>query len=111
MRRRPPSGITLENPLDLSVPPRSCGRWHTAGVTSAELLERISIDSAVCHGQPCIRGTRVLVTVLLDALAGGMTPAEILEHYPTVAEEDVRAAAAYGAWLAKQEVHSLSHGS
>lgn len=66
-------------------------------MTSAELLERISIDSAVCHGQPCIRGTRVLVTVLLDALAGGMTPAEIVKHYPSVVEEDVRAAAAYGA--------------
>jgi uncharacterized protein (DUF433 family) len=80
-------------------------------VTSEELLERISIDPAVCHGQPCIRGTRVLVTVLLDALAGGMTTAEIVEQYPSIAEDDVRAAAAYGAWLAKQEVHALSHGS
>lgn len=86
-------------------------RWHTEDVTSEELLERISIDPAVCHGQPCIRGTRVLVTVLLDALAGGMTTAEIVEHYPSIAEDDVRAAAAYGAWLAKQEVHALSHGS
>lgn len=80
-------------------------------MTSEELLERISIDPAVCHGQPCIRGTRVLVTVLLDALASGMATAEIVEHYPYIAEDDVRAAAAYGAWLAKQEVHALSHGS
>jgi uncharacterized protein (DUF433 family) len=56
-------------------------------------------------------GYRVLVTVLLDALAGGMAPREIVEHYPSVTEEDVRAAAAYGAWLAKQAVHALPHGS
>jgi len=40
-------------------------------VTSQELLELISIDPNVCHGQPCIKGTRVLVTVVLDALAAG----------------------------------------
>jgi uncharacterized protein (DUF433 family) len=49
-------------------------------VTSEELLERISIDPSVCHRQPCIRGSRVLVTVLLDAIAAGMTPAEVVEH-------------------------------
>jgi uncharacterized protein (DUF433 family) len=80
-------------------------------VTSEDLLELISIDPAVCHGQPCIKGSRVLVTVVLDALAGGLSPAEILGHYPTITEDGVRAAAAYGAWLAKQEVHSLPAGS
>ncbi len=49
--------------------------------------------------------------MLLDASAAGMTPAEVVEHYPTITEEDVRAAAAYGAWLAKQEIHTLSHGT
>ena len=80
-------------------------------MTNEELLARITIDPAVAHGQPCVRGTRVLVTVVLDALAAGMTSAEIVSHYPSVTEEDVRAAAAYGAWLAKQEIHALSHGS
>ena len=80
-------------------------------MTNEQLLERISIDPAVAHGQPCVRGTRVLVTVILDALAAGMTPAEVIAHYPSIAEDDVRAAVAYGAWLAKQEIHSLSHGS
>jgi uncharacterized protein (DUF433 family) len=80
-------------------------------MTSEELLERVTIDADVCHGQPCIRGTRVLVTVLLDALAAGMTTDEITRHYPTVVAEDVRAAAAYGAWLAKHEIHALSLGS
>jgi uncharacterized protein (DUF433 family) len=87
------------------------GLWQTDGVTSEELLARISLNPAVCHGQPCIRGTRVLVTVLLDALAAGVGASQVVAHYPSVTEEDVRAAAAYGAWLAKQEVHALSHGS
>ncbi len=80
-------------------------------MTSEQLLERVTIDADVCHGQPCIRGTRVLVTVLLDALAAGMSTDEIIRHYPTVAPDDVRAAAAYGAWLAKQEIHALPAGT
>jgi uncharacterized protein (DUF433 family) len=84
---------------------------HTTAVTSEQLLERITIDPAVCHGQPCIRGTRVLVTVVLDALAAGLGPGEIVAQYPSLTSGDVQAAAAYGAWLAKQEIHSLSAGS
>lgn len=84
---------------------------HTVVVTANELLGLISIDSEICHGQPCVKGTRVLVTVVLDALAGGMTPDEIVRHYPTLSDEGVRAAVAYGAWLAKQEVHLLPAGS
>lgn len=84
---------------------------HTVGVTSTELLGLISIDPDVCHGQPCVKGTRVLVTVVLDALAAGMTPEDIVGEYPTLTVEGVRAALAYGAWLAKQEVHLLPAGS
>jgi uncharacterized protein (DUF433 family) len=71
-------------------------------------LELISIDPTVCHGQPCIKGTRVMVTVVLDALASGLDMAEILRHYPTITADGVRAAVAYGAWLAKQEIRPLS---
>ena len=84
---------------------------HTTVVASEQLLERITIDPTVCHGQPCIKGTRVLVTVVLDALAAGLGPGEIVTHYPTLTTEDVRAAAAYGAWRAKQEIHALSADS
>jgi uncharacterized protein (DUF433 family) len=58
-------------------------------MTAEQLFEPISIDADVSHGQPCVRGTRVLVTVLLDAIAAGMTPAEVAEHYPTITEQDV----------------------
>lgn len=76
-----------------------------------ELLDRISIDDAVCHGQPCIKGSRVLVTVVLDALAAGLSTADIIRHYPSLTSTDVQAAAAYGAWLARQEIHGLASSS
>lgn len=84
------------------------GHWHDGGMTEEQLLELISIDSAICHGQPCVRGTRVLVTVVLDSLAAGLSEGEILAEYPSLTAEGVRASAAYGAWLARQEVHPLS---
>lgn len=56
-----------------------------------DLLDRVTVDPAVCHGQPCIRGTRVPITVFLDALAAGMTVEEIIGHYPTLTADDVLA--------------------
>lgn len=56
------------------------------------LLSRISVDPVVCFGKPCIRGTRIWVSLLLDLLADGMTIEEILVEYPHLKTEDVRAA-------------------
>lgn len=67
-------------------------------------LDLISVDPAVCHGQACVRSTRIPVSVVLDALAEGMTEAEILAGYPTLSVEGIRAAAAYGAALAREEL-------
>ncbi|OYD13872.1 hypothetical protein CH330_09840, partial [candidate division WOR-3 bacterium JGI_Cruoil_03_51_56] len=61
------------------------------------LLQRISIDPDVCFGKPCIRGTRIWVSLVLDLMAGGMSTQEILAEYPRLKEEDIRAAIAYGA--------------
>jgi uncharacterized protein (DUF433 family) len=80
----------------------------TMEVVNDDLLELVSIDPAVCHGQPCIKGTRVLVTVVLDALAAGLSAEEIVRHYPTVTVDGVRGAVAYAAWVAKQEVRPLT---
>ena len=66
--------------------------------------EHISVDPAVCHGQACIAGTRVMVTVLLDNLAAGLTVAEIVESYPSVTPQAVKAALHYAAELAKERV-------
>ena len=54
--------------------------------------ERISVSSEVCHGKPCIRGTRIMVSVVLDNLADGLTPEQIVEEYPPLTLEDIRAA-------------------
>ena len=56
-------------------------------------LDRIAFDPQVCHGRACIRGTRVQVSVVLDNLAAGKAEAEIVANYPSLAAEDVRAAA------------------
>ena len=66
------------------------------------LLQRITIDPTVCFGKPCIRGTRIWVSLLLDFLANGMSIEEILGEYPQLTEEDVRAAIAYGADMARE---------
>ncbi len=65
--------------------------------------ERIVAIPEICHGKPCIRGTRILVSVVLDNLAEGMLPAEIVQEYPPLVLEDVRAAMAYAAALAREE--------
>ena len=66
--------------------------------------ERITADLNVCHGQARIRGTRVPVAVILDNLAAGLDEAEILSSYPSLTRDDLRAAVAYAAELAR-EVH------
>ncbi len=70
------------------------------------LLERISADPQVCHGKACIKGTRIMVSVILDNLAAGISPEEILKSYPTLSSEDIQAAIAYAAELAKERVVS-----
>ena len=66
------------------------------------LLERISIDPNVCFGKPCIRGTRIWVSLLLDFMANGMTIEQILAEYPQLAADDIRAAIAYGAEMTRE---------
>jgi uncharacterized protein (DUF433 family) len=68
------------------------------------LLERIAIDPEVCGGKPCIKGTRIWVSLVLDFLAGGMTEAEFLAEYPGLVHEDVLAAIAYGAEAAREHI-------
>jgi len=65
-------------------------------------FERITINPSVCHGKACIKGTRIPVSVILDNLADGISREEILKSYPSLSSEDIRAAIAYGAMLAKE---------
>lgn len=66
------------------------------------LLERISIDPSICFGKPCIRGTRIWVSLILDFLADGTTMEEVLEEYPQLSLEDIHAALAYGAEMSRE---------
>ena len=66
--------------------------------------ERISVDPAICHGVACIKGTRVMVSVILDNLAAGVAPEEILVSYPSLKKEDIQAAIAYAAELAHERI-------
>jgi uncharacterized protein (DUF433 family) len=66
------------------------------------LLQRISIDPNVCFGKPCIRGTRIWVALLLDFLAAGSTPDEILADYPQLQRDDLFAALAYAAEMTRE---------
>ena len=59
--------------------------------------ERIEVDPEVCHGKACIKGTRIMVSVVLDNLAAGLSVDEILGSYPSLCGEDVQAAMAYAA--------------
>jgi uncharacterized protein (DUF433 family) len=65
------------------------------------LLQRISIDPRICGGKPCIKGTRIWVSLILDFLAEGMTEAELLAEYAQLTHEDVLAAIAFGAETAR----------
>ncbi len=67
----------------------------------------ITVDPNVCHGKACIKGTRVMVTVILDNLAAGLDAEEIVKSYPTVSREAVQATLRYAAELAKERVVPL----
>lgn len=65
--------------------------------------KQIERNPNICYGKPCIKGTRIMVSVILDNLAEGLTLAEIVENYPPLTLENVRSAIAYAAALAREE--------
>jgi uncharacterized protein (DUF433 family) len=68
--------------------------------------ERITSDPSICHGKVCIKGTRIMVSVVLDNLAAGVSNAEILKSYPSLSELDLNAAISYAAELARERIIS-----
>ena len=67
----------------------------------------ITADPTVCHGRACMRGTRIMVSVVLDNLAAGLTPDEIVRSYPPLSREAVQAAIAYAAELGRERVVAM----
>lgn len=76
-----------------------------------EILSRIAVDPRICFGKPCVRGTRIWVSLLLDFLASGATIDEILENYPQLKREDILAAIAYGAEMSRERYVDLPGSS
>ncbi len=72
--------------------------------TREELLERVAIDPNVCFGKPCIRGTRIWVTLIVDSLAAGVSEAELLEAYPQLEADDIRAALTFAAEMTRERI-------
>lgn len=66
--------------------------------------ERISIDPNVCHGQACIKGTRIPVHQIVAMLANGDTMDDLLKAYPSIKREDIYACLEYAAALTEEEV-------
>ncbi len=74
-----------------------------SNVNKEELLKRITADSKVMVGKPVIRGMRISVEQIIEALAGGLNEKEILEDYPELEPEDIKAALLYANELVKEE--------
>ncbi|NCO68880.1 MAG: DUF433 domain-containing protein [Nitrospirae bacterium] len=70
--------------------------------------DRITVDPLVCHGKACIKGTRIMVSIILDNLAEGTTENEILKSYPSLKPEDIKAAIAYAAELSRERLVSVT---
>lgn len=69
-----------------------------------ELLERISVDMEICHGKPCVKGTRIMVAQVVQFLANGDSVEAILDAYPELTRKDVQACLAFAAELTRERV-------
>ena len=67
----------------------------------------ISSDPRICHGQVCIKGTRIMVSIVLDNLAEGLTPQEIVDSYPSLSIDAIKAALLYASALTRETVIDL----
>ena len=78
------------------------GKHYEAYRSKRDLLDRISVDPNVCFGKPSVRGHRIRVSLILDMLAAGMSFQEILDDYPGVTDDDIRACIAYGSEMSER---------
>lgn len=73
-----------------------------------KLLNRISVDPRICFGKPCIKNTRIWVSLILDYLAAGETIENILEAYPYLKKEDILACIAYGSAMSRENIVEIN---
>ena len=80
-------------------------------MTHSMMLSRISVDPKICFGKPCIRGTRIWVSLILENLAEGVSEEALMAAYPQLKTEDIRAALAYGAEATREHVVEIEASS
>lgn len=80
-------------------------------MTRQDLLNRVVADPQICGGQPCIRGTRIAIAVILDGLAEGLTVDQIIDHFPHLSHDDILAALAYAAELSRENLWRVPAGT
>jgi uncharacterized protein (DUF433 family) len=93
------------SPASGSIGDVTAGGWR---MSHEDLLERVTVDPNVCAGKPCIKGTRIYIAIILDALAEGLTPDEVIDHYPHLEIDDIKAALAYAAELARENIWKVT---
>ncbi len=71
------------------------------------LLQRISVNPNICFGKPCIKGTRIWVSLILDFLSSGDSIEDIIKGYPQITREDILACIAYGAAMSRENYIEL----
>ncbi|MBI2335613.1 MAG: DUF433 domain-containing protein [Deltaproteobacteria bacterium] len=80
-------------------------------MTYKEALNRVVVNPQVAGGEPCIRGTRIYISIILDGLAEGLTSQQLIDHYPQLSQEDIQAALAYAAELSREHLWKIASGS
>lgn len=83
-------GKTKDRPVEIEITEPDLSESRLVG-----LLKRITVDSHMCHGEPCIRGMRIMVITIMNSLKGGMSVDEILLRYPDLTRDDIDAAIIY----------------
>lgn len=84
----------------LELPPSNVNPRYDKNIMNWR--ERITVNPAVCHGRACIRGTRIMVSAIVDNVAAGLPRQDILRSYPALTDSDIDAALAYAAELARE---------
>lgn len=101
------TGVTTNGLCDITISKKQEAEQRTGWIlpdprmvflsSSMVQHERIAVDPNILGGEPHVRGTRIPIAVILDGLAEGLTPEELMEHYPRLTLEDIRAAIGYAA--------------
>jgi len=80
-------------------------------MTYTQALDRMTAEPGTCGGQPCIRDPRILIAVVLDGLAEGLSAEQLLDHFPQLTLDDIHAALAYAAELARESIWKVPAGT